>query len=96
MISDNVLLKELPEKVKDSVLAYVDCVAGADMKDDYLSKIKQAGFRQVDVVEEKHVPEAMLEEPDVKTFVEEQKLTKKEIADISDSVVSIKVSAIKL
>ena len=37
----------------------------------------------------------MLEEPDVKAFVEEQKLTKKEIEDISNSVVSIKVSAIK-
>jgi hypothetical protein len=37
----------------------------------------------------------MLEEPDVKVFVEEQKLTKKEIEDISNSVVSIKVSAIK-
>jgi hypothetical protein len=34
-------------------------------------------------------------EPDVKAFVEEQKLTKKEISEISDAVVSIKVSAIK-
>ena len=95
MISDMVLLKDLPEKVKTSVLAYVGCVAGADLKDEYLGKIKQAGFGQVDVVAEDHLPEMMLEEPDVKAFVEEQKLTKKEIADISDAVVSIKVSAIK-
>jgi ubiquinone/menaquinone biosynthesis C-methylase UbiE len=95
MISDMVLLKDLPKKVKVSVLAYVGCVAGADMKADYLGKIKQAGFGQIEVVEENHLPEAMLEEPDVKTFIEEQKLTKKEIANISDSVVSIKVSAIK-
>jgi hypothetical protein len=65
------------------------------MKADYLGKIKQAGFGQIEVVEENHLPDAMLEEPDVKTFIEEQKLTKKEIATISDSVVSIKVSAIK-
>jgi arsenite methyltransferase len=96
MISDMVLLKDLPKKVKDSVLAYVGCVAGADMKEDYLGKIKQAGFGQVEVVEENHLPQAILEEPDIKTFIEEQKLTKKEIADISDAVVSIKVSAIKL
>lgn len=96
MISDMVLLKDLPEKVKSSVLAYVGCVAGADMKQDYLDKIKQAGFGQVEVVAENHLPEIMLEEPDVKEFIEEQKLTKKEIANISDSVVSIKVSAIKL
>ena len=95
MISDMVLLKELPDKVKDSVLAYVGCVAGADLKEDYLGKIKQAGFGNVEVVAENHMPEMFLEEPDVKAFVEEQKMTKKEIAEISDAVVSIKVSAIK-
>ncbi len=36
MISDMVLLKELPDRVKSSVLAYVGCVAGADSKEDYL------------------------------------------------------------
>jgi arsenite methyltransferase len=95
MISDMVLLKELPDKVKESVLAYVGCVAGADLKEDYLGKIRQAGFGNVEVVAENHLPEMFLEEPDVKAFVEEQKMTKKEIADISDAVVSIKVSAIK-
>ena len=95
MISDMVLLKDLPEKVKTSVLAYVGCVAGADKKDEYLGKIKQAGFGEVEVVAENHLPETMLSEPDIKAFVEEQKLTKQEIAEISDAVVSIKVSAIK-
>jgi arsenite methyltransferase len=95
MISDMVLLKELPERVKSSVLAYVGCVAGADLKEDYLGKIKQAGFRNVDVVAENHMPELFLDEPDVKAFVQEQKMTKKEIAEISDAVVSIKVSAKK-
>ncbi len=41
------------------------------------------------------MPEMFLDEPDVKAFVEDQKMTKKEIAEISDAVVSIKVSAIK-
>jgi hypothetical protein len=76
-------------------LAYVGCVAGADSKDAYLAKIKAAGFGQVDVVKESHMPEMFANEPDVKAFIEEQKLTKKEIAEISDSVVSIKVSAMK-
>jgi SAM-dependent methyltransferase len=96
MISDMVLLRDLPEKVKDSVLAYVGCVAGADLKDEYLSKIKQAGFGQIDVMEETHMPEMMVNEPDVKAFIEEQKLTKKEVNALSDSIVSIKVSATKL
>src|SRR4030066_1951341 len=42
MISDMVLLKDLPDKVKKSVLAYVGCIAGADKKDEYLDKIKQS------------------------------------------------------
>jgi SAM-dependent methyltransferase len=95
IISDMVLLSDLPEKVKSSVLAYVGCVAGADKKEDYLDKIKQAGFEQIKVVTETHLPEMLLEEPDIKTFVDEQKLTKKQIAKISDAIVSIKVSAIK-
>ena len=95
MISDMVLLKDLPKKVKSSVLAYVGCVAGADLKEDYLDKIKQAGFGQVEVVAENHLPEMMLEEPDVQAFIKGQKLTKQEVADISDAIVSIKVSAVK-
>ena len=39
--------------------------------------------------------EIVLEEPDVKAFVEEQRMTNKEIEEISNAVVSIKVSAIK-
>ena len=84
MISDMVLVKELPEKVKSSVLAYVGCIAGADMKKDYLNKIKQAGFGKVEVVEENHLPEMILEEPAVKAFVEEKQLSKTEIAEISN------------
>jgi hypothetical protein len=95
MISDIVLLNDLPSKVKENVLAYVGCVAGADRKDEYLGKIKQAGFGQIEVVKEDHLPEMLLNEPDVKAFVEQQKLTKQEIANISNAIVSIKVSAIK-
>ncbi len=95
MVSDIVLLKELPEKVKGSVLAYVGCVAGADKKDDYLNKIQQAGFEKVEVIKEDHLPDSMLQDPDVTEFIEEQKLSDEEIASISNAVVSIKVSAVK-
>jgi arsenite methyltransferase len=95
MISDMVLLKDLPVQVKDNVLAYVGCVAGADKKEQYLAKIRQAGFEQVKVVLENHLPEMMLNEPDVAEVIKRQKLTKQEIADISDSIVSIKVFAVK-
>ncbi len=37
MVSDIVLTKELPAALKNSIEAYVGCVAGASKKDDYLS-----------------------------------------------------------
>jgi SAM-dependent methyltransferase len=52
MVSDMVLLKELPESVKNSVEAYVGCVAGASMKNDYLKMIEDAGFKNVEAVNE--------------------------------------------
>jgi SAM-dependent methyltransferase len=52
MVSDIVLLGELPEEVKNSIYDYVACVAGASMKDDYLRMIRDAGFESVEVVSE--------------------------------------------
>ena len=49
MVSDLVLLKALPEAVRTSVEAYVGCIAGAIMKEEYLSAIKAAGFVDVTV-----------------------------------------------
>lgn len=53
VVSDLVLLRPLPEAVKKSVSAYVGCVAGASLRDDYLEQVRAAGFSQVEVVEEK-------------------------------------------
>lgn len=96
MISDLVLLKALPEDVKESVLAYVGCVAGAEMKADYVKMIGDAGFRDVEVVEETRYPlELDLNDSTAKSIVKELKLTRKRTAELANSVVSIKVSAKK-
>ncbi len=52
LVSDIVLLRPLPDLVRQSVEAYVACVAGASLKDEYLDAIRQAGFRDVCVVGE--------------------------------------------
>ena len=52
VVSDLVLTRPLPDAVKQSVEAYVGCVAGASMKDDYLRLIREAGFESVEVLEE--------------------------------------------
>ena len=52
MVSDLVLLKELPESVKDSEAAYIGCIAGAMLKKDYISAAEKAGFKDLKVVDE--------------------------------------------
>ncbi|MEI6510050.1 MAG: arsenite methyltransferase [bacterium] len=52
MVSDIVLVGELPALAKDSPEAYVSCLAGAVSKKDYLSAIGKAGFQQVEILSE--------------------------------------------
>ncbi|MEM3725787.1 MAG: arsenite methyltransferase [Candidatus Bathyarchaeia archaeon] len=56
MISDIVLLKELPEAVKNSEELYVACVSGAVKREEYLKLIEEAGFTEVKVVQEQRFP----------------------------------------
>lgn len=49
MVSDIVLKEELPEDIKNSIDAYVACVSGAILKDEYLKKIESAGFKDVEI-----------------------------------------------
>jgi SAM-dependent methyltransferase len=53
LVSDLVLTRPLPPALQQDVTLYVGCVAGAAMKDDYLAMIRQAGFADVAVVEER-------------------------------------------
>jgi len=80
MVSDLVLAKDLPKEIKESVEAYVGCLAGAIKKDDYLGFIKQAGFQDIKVISEASYPvDAMFDN----------------LEAASDAIVSIKVSAVK-
>jgi arsenite methyltransferase len=50
MVSDLVLVKELPNELKESVEAYVGCIGGAIKKDQYLRFIEMAGFKEVKII----------------------------------------------
>jgi SAM-dependent methyltransferase len=52
IVSDIVLLKELPDSVKQNKNAYAGCIAGAMLKDDYLGVIKDVGFILEEVSEQ--------------------------------------------
>lgn len=53
VISDLVLEHELPEAARRSVELYVGCVAGAPLKHKLLEHARAAGFRDVEIVEER-------------------------------------------
>ena len=80
MVSDLVLAKELPKELKDSIEAYVGCLAGAIKKDEYLNLISLAGFQDIQVIGESSYPvDAMFDN----------------FESAQDAIVSVKVSAKK-
>lgn len=97
MISDIVLLAELPAPIKESIDAYVGCLAGALLKDDYLGKIAAAGFQQVEVVDETVFPlDLLVSEPDPSVLAAWQQMSSEQQQQLTQSIRSIKVSARKL
>ncbi len=96
MISDIALLKELPDRIRESIEAYVGCVAGATKKDEYLKAIKNAGFRDVQVLEETSFPvEFLSNDPVGKAIIEKFKMPIDEAKEIGKSVISIRVQGRK-
>jgi len=96
MVSDLVLLKELPEVLKNSVESYIGCLSGAIMKEEYIKAIRGAGFKDVGIIDETKYPlELMVNDPTAKAIIENFKIPKNELKSVSDSVVSIKVKGIK-
>jgi len=96
MVSDIVLLAELPEKVKASVAAYVGCVAGASKKQEYLDAISGAGFRDVKIVDEVSFPaDFSFGETIAGSMKKDFGVGKPDLIKLRDSVQSIKVQAFK-
>jgi ubiquinone/menaquinone biosynthesis C-methylase UbiE len=95
-VSDIVLLKDLPEKIKDSVEAYVGCISGAILKDQYLQLIKDAGFIDVTVTDESSYQlDVVINKPRTQAVIEEAGITMEEFKKIGGSFVSIKVTGKK-
>jgi arsenite methyltransferase len=96
MVSDIVLLKELPEGLKDSIEAYVSCVAGALSRDKYIDAIRKAGFKEVEIVDQTTFPlENFVDDPTAKTLVANAKMEKSQVKELAEAIASIKVRGIK-
>ena len=96
MVSDIVLLQELPDFIKNSIAAYVGCISGAMMKDRYIETIREAGFQEVKVIDEAAFPvEYITNDPTAKAVINKMNLSEDKVKDTANSVVSIKVQGIK-
>jgi SAM-dependent methyltransferase len=96
MVSDIVLLKELPAALKESVAAYTGCVAGALMKDDYLGEIGAAGFQDVKIINETLFPvKALVSHPAAEGVSVGCDTLEDTAEQLAATIASIKVYAVK-
>jgi ubiquinone/menaquinone biosynthesis C-methylase UbiE len=100
-VSDVVLTEPLPPAVAENMAAYVGCVAGASLLDDYLSYMKEAGFEDIQVAESQQAVESLPEDDPIVLSVLEgtgsccvEELSA-EIKGIASHVLSAKVTARK-
>jgi len=96
MVSDIVLLKELPDVVKNSIEAYVGCLSGALLKDEYIKTIKAVGFEDVRVIDETSFPvEFIANDPTAKEVIKDSKMPPEKVREVANSIMSIKVYGAK-
>ena len=93
-ISDIALTRELPKRVRDSIEAYVGCVGGAVLVDEYREMVESSGLRDVKVAVKgsSSCIASDTQDPVAKRMIEE-------LGDsaccLADSVVSVHVEARK-
>ena len=96
MISDIVLERELPEIILNSASAYVGCVAGASLKQDYMDMIRDAGFQEATITEETSMSlDIILNDPTARAVLDNISLPEEEIKSAAESVKSIRVYGVK-
>jgi len=96
MISDIVLLKELPKIIMESVEAYVGCISGAIMEKEYIKTIEDVGFQDVKIIKKTEFPiDCMINDPTAKAIIEKMGIPAAELKKMASSVASITLYATK-
>jgi ubiquinone/menaquinone biosynthesis C-methylase UbiE len=109
MVSDLVLKSELPEAIREGAHPS-SCTKTAILKDEYLKIIEEAGFRDIEILEERdYCFEELTHDPEAKVIVANRSTNTQELKSISEldekskgiveevlaSTLSINVSATK-
>jgi arsenite methyltransferase len=95
-VSDIVLLGEIPVVVRDSVEAYVACLSGAILRDEYLGMMAEAGFTDVRVTgEQAFAPEDIVTHELAEEFRRHTGLGDEDLLKAAAAFQSVRVSARK-
>jgi len=93
-VSDLVLERPLPAALRDSVEAWVGCLAGALLRRDYLEAIRGAGFRDVRIVSEAGYGGVIdVQSPEIRQAAARAGLGSKEVSRAIEAVTSLAIAA---
>ncbi len=96
MVSDIVLLRALPAAVRDSIEAYVGCLAGASLKEEYIRAVEKAGFEKIRIIDEVPFPvEFAVNDPIAQSIMEKSAMSLEDVKNLARSVFSIRLQAFK-
>jgi len=95
MVSDMVHVGDLPERILISPHMQAGCIGKALRKEDYIDKIKNAGFKDIKIIKEDAVRISDYIGSDKVITGIASNLSDEEIKAIDKAVVSIKISAVK-
>jgi len=100
-VSDIVLTEPLPRAIAENMAAYVGCLAGAPLLNDYLGYLREAGFEDIELKESNRAIDSLsADDPIVKSVLEDSGACcadgfSAEIQAVAGSVLSAKITARK-
>lgn len=95
-VSDIVVLGEMPVQIRDSAEAYVSCLSGAILRDEYLRLIEAAGFTEVTVTDEKSFGvDDVVADDIVQEFARQSSASREELEAAAALFQSVRVAARK-
>lgn len=89
-VSDIVLKKSLPKRIRENFLAWAGCIAGALLEEEYREKLALAGFKNIEI---QVTREYDLADPSLRGMLEE--FSEEEIKKFQGSIVSAFIRAHK-